>query len=115
MVGRNVAADCALNIGYFKGSASSKVDLFIKTSHSLLTAVVAHVCGHLKKKNKNAEKICACMFVESRNILMGALIRLLETSNWSLRGTTVSLTETSFPKKEKILSDIISCGHSKGN
>lgn len=43
------------------------------------------------------------MFVESRDILMGALIRQLETSNWSLRGTTVSLTKTSYPKKtEKI-------------
>lgn len=45
--------------------------------------------------------------------LWGTLIRLLETSNWSLRGTTLSLTETSFPKKKKIFSHIISCGHSK--
>lgn len=43
---------------------------------------------------------------------MGALIRLLETSNWSLRGTTVSLT--SFPKKTETLSHTVSCGHSKG-
>lgn len=54
------------------------------------------------------------MFVKSRDILMGALIRLLETSNWSLRGTTVSLTKTSFPKKTETLSLITSCGHSKG-
>lgn len=52
------------------------------------------------------------MFVESRDTLMGALIRRLETSNWSLRGTTVSLT--SFPMKTETLSHTASCGHSKG-
>lgn len=51
------------------------------------------------------------MFAESRDILMGALIRLLEPSNWSLRGTTVGLT--SFPKKTETLSHIISRGQSK--
>lgn len=39
------------------------------------------------------------MFVESRDFLTGALIRPLETSNWSLRGITLSLTKTSFPEK----------------
>lgn len=43
---------------------------------------------------------------------MGALIRLLETSNWSLRGTTASLTKTFFPKEKETLSHIISFGHS---
>lgn len=50
------------------------------------------------------------MFVKSTDILMGALIRLLESTNWSLRGATVSLTKTSFPQKTETLR----CGHSKG-
>lgn len=66
----------------------------------IYSTVSARVWARLKKESY-AKKICACMFVESRDILMGALIRLLETSNWSLCGTTVSLTKTSFPKKKE--------------
>lgn len=43
------------------------------------------------------------------DILMGELIKLLESSNWSLCGASVSLTKTYFPEE----IHAISRGHSK--
>lgn len=55
------------------------------------------------------------MFVKPRDMLMGALIKLLESSNWSVCGANTSLTKTPFQQNIQTLRIVISQGHSKRN